>query len=498
MRRLFSGLFLALFAVLPMSGTIALRNLLLLVLVFLIIYSVFNQKQGKYNFAKSGWQLIPLPVKYWILFLVLFPLWAVQSDVAWTNLRGQWFESMLAVVVGYSAVLVMGDEGPSLFKMTLCGALSLGFHIFLSIASGFGLLAPEFYADPNLLTVWDSVSKWQELAASRASRWSAILADGFRGIEPMHGNLGYTASQSTALLVACIVADRAQSNRVGILWSLLIMIFCFMSITVAQSRGAILYGVAIAFLGWPIFWLKCSLPSPRQLDRVNPKPSAFGWTIILVVLGLFALVGVASMQRDSRWSSMIDKVRLGIFSGEPVRLLCDGLSAENEARIRSQFAADNQQYGSLLVAGLRQQDGGRILLMRAGVELVLENPRGLDGSRDSYKKLITEKCGHPPVLAFAHSHQGWLDLALALGWAGMILYAVVLLNYGLIGWRMLGSASQGGWAFALLLVSAFWFFRGFADSVYREHYLQMQLLLLAYLHGRVVILKKSFEPFVVG
>lgn len=139
-----------------------------------------------------------------------------------------------------------------------------------------------------------------------------------------------------------------------------------------------------------------------------------------------------------------------------------------------------------LIAGLKGQDGGRILLMRAGIELVLENPRGQDGSRGSYQKLIEKKCGHTPELAFAHLHQSWMDLALALGWIGAGLFAWLLLSFARTGWRAIDIGNVGGWGFALMLLTSFWFFRGFADSLYREHYLQMQAMLIAYLYGNIL------------
>jgi hypothetical protein len=170
-------------------------------------------------------------------------------------------------------------------------------------------------------------------------------------------------------------------------------------------------------------------------------------------------------------------------------LLCNGISQESEALIRAKFSSRDPGYVDALLNGLKQQDGGRILLMRAGFDLMLENVRGLDGSRQSYRKLIEAKCGHEPALQFAHSHQGWIDLALGLGWAGLVIFGMMMGNFLFVGWHHLDKAKAdvGEWAMALFLISAFWMSRGFADSVYREHYLQMQMLLLCYLYGRLIL-----------
>jgi O-antigen ligase len=124
--------------------------------------------------------------------------------------------------------------------------------------------------------------------------------------------------------------------------------------------------------------------------------------------------------------------------------------------------------------------------MRVASQMVLENWRGLDGSRQAFKKLITEKCGHVPVLDFAHAHQGWLDLALALGWLGLFLFATVMLVFLRKGWQSLKEPEIRHWSFALFLVTAFWMVRGFADSIYREHNLEMQFLVISYVYARMV------------
>jgi hypothetical protein len=43
----------------------------------------------------------------------------------------------------------------------------------------------------------------------------------------------------------------------------------------------------------------------------------------------------------------------------------------------------------------------------------------------------------------------------------------------------------------LFLITVFWISRGFADAVYREHYLQMQGFLIAYLMGRLTLSQET-------
>jgi O-antigen ligase len=189
------------------------------------------------------------------------------------------------------------------------------------------------------------------------------------------------------------------------------------------------------------------------------------------------------VKHDSRWFSMADSVEVAYEIEDPFRVLCDGLSIDVQNGIRSRLASRDPKYVQAVIDGLNS-DGGRILIQRVAFQLMLENPVGLDGSRQSYRRLIQEKCGHEPAMPFAHSHNSWIDLALALGWVGLFTFAGLMLFFlyrGIIGMK---SETNRPWAMALVLVSSFWILRGFVDSVYREHYLQMQFMLLMYLFGR--------------
>jgi O-antigen ligase len=191
-----------------------------------------------------------------------------------------------------------------------------------------------------------------------------------------------------------------------------------------------------------------------------------------------------TMHKDARWRTMVDKVRAGFLIKEPVGFLCHGLSAEDGKRLLERMGITDDAYGEQVIGGLNA-DGGRIVLMRVGLSMLLEHPLGLDGSRQSYKKLIAEHCDTTPVFDFAHTHNGWIDTSLALGWGGTLLLLLLFGFFLMAGWRSLNNYPVSTWAFALMLLSGFWILRGFADSIYREHYLQMQALLLAYVYGRM-------------
>ncbi len=494
MQRLFNICFLGLVAVLPMSDTIALRNLLLLVLVCLVLFSLIWRQPGLAVPWVPAWRQVPWVVRGWVIFLLLFPLWAVQRDAAWHNLLGQWLESLLAGLVGWGAVVLLGRRGPSLWALGLASTFALAVLLLLCLAAGLGLLGADFYADPRIVTLWSSISLFHTEGLHPVLRWQNFM-EGFRGIEPMHGNLGYTACQAIVLVGVCLCMGWSEADMRKVWASGAVIFLSFLSLFIAHSRGAILYGVLMLILTVLIYaWKARRSTDEVKFSKEEPLGSRWGmrFAAALAVL-LFLFVGWQYVQHDLRWRSMADKVKLAMLSDTPLQLICEGISSQNEARVQNDFAHGDAAYARVLLDGLKDGDGGRVLLMRAGFGLLLENPRGLDGSRHSYRKLVEAKCGHPPAFQYAHSHESWIDLGLALGWMGLLLFALMWGYFLRSGWHHIGQKESRPWAMALLLISIFWMLRGFADSVYREHYLQMQMVLLMYLHGRMILASRPHQ-----
>lgn len=480
---LYKWAFLVCLAVLPMSHTTALRNVLLAFLLALLIAFAVTQRRQLPELLRSV-HPVPWPLLAWFAFLLLFPLWAVYPDEAWANLRGQWGQSMLAWLIGFGAVWVLGRKGPGLLALALASAFPVLLHVLVALAAWLGMLGPDL---PVFLSFGEA---WGRLHLHFSALGLQPLPLGFWGVESMHGNLGYTACQAIAIFsVLLLYAWRAGQRRQALGAALLIFL-CLISTLVASSRGAFLYAILVMLLAGGIYYGKVS----RQADPASAQPSQRRFGLVIGLLGVAAVVAVLAfnaMERDIRWQTMIDKVKIALAQPDPVRLLCDGVSPQLEEKIRQDYGYRGDAYVRNLVEGLIGQDGGRILLMRVGVDLVLEHPGGLDGGRSSYMALIAEKCGHEPRLRFAHLHQSWMDLALALGWLGAALFAWLLLYFLRAGWRAIQQPDVAPWAMALALISAFWILRGFADSLYREHYLQMQAFVIAYLFGRMRLVART-------
>lgn len=473
--------FLAYLAVLPIASTVALRYLLLLGLLGLIAFELMLKK----TLLAHSWCVLPLVpgglLLLWAAYLLLFPLWAAQPTVAWENLRGQWGVALLAWMIGVAGVLLLGRRGPSLWQLGLASAFLVALHLFIILLAWSGLLGGKVLVDMPLREMLSNLQS--VLSGSDPWMWQAFPW-GFRGFDPMHGNLGYTADQAIILFMCCLLFAALERRSVMAGWAGLAVVICFMSVVIAYSRGAVLYGLVMILLASSVFCLRFHWRTIDGQIASRTKGRRGQFVLMFVMLAALGLAAMFSFSKDERWHQMSDKVRIAFMIEDPVRFLCEGPDKATLDGMRTRMADREPDYVEALIEGLNG-DGARITLMRAGWRLVQEHPLGLDGSRLTYKKLIEAKCGYVPTMVYEHAHQGWLDTALALGWVGGLLLLVLLLGMAWYGWRHLRHPSAGPWAMALFLLAVFWLFRGFADSIYREHLLQMQAALLGYVCARL-------------
>jgi len=354
-------------------------------------------------------------------------------------------------------------------------------HLMLLPLRITGLLQGGFEAEQGLSVLWSTLINLMLHPSTMTLQWQSII--GFRGIEPMHGNIGYPACQTIALALGCLIQARRSGSRRGVMSAWGLIALCLASGLLASSRGTVLFAVLLL--------LFAALVAPFVHSDRGHGLSSVGayaehraiwqvWVFVVASALLLLALFLNVVRHDVRWQTTISKIELGFMVGNPLKTLCKGVQPIDRERIHQMAQGQGPEYEQELLLGLEGQDGGRVLLQRVGVQIVLENPWGLDGSREAYEKQIKNKCdGHTPVLAFSHAHNAWINLALSTGWLGAVLLASVFVSFALRGWR--GLRTPGADAAAgvtLLLLAVFWLVRGIGDAVYQEHYLQMQAIML--------------------
>lgn len=469
---LYFALLLAFAGVLSVSGTIALRNALHLgLLLLLLTYLGFAWRTERGRMAALA-SMLPLPVWLWSTYLLIFPLIAPNPAGAWSNMigKGMWGESMLTWLLAWGAFLILGTRRLTLWVLALVSAVPVFIHLGLTVLAWAGVLQPAFYEEPSLQAVGQSLGAVLRDVTLLQKPFEAFPL-GFRGIEPMHGNLGYPASQAMCIGLAVMFAAWHQGLHRRSFQAGALVALCFVSVVIAQSRAAAYFELLILALACVIY---------AVFVRARRKPLRLGWGACLLMVGVGVLCLVFFYQVVSHnpvWYSMGDKVAIGFQIEKPKDLICEGFTPATSEFVHQQHPDKDEAYVESLIDGLRG-DGGRVLLARVGAELSANNPWGWSGGRDAYQYRIEQLCGHVPAMIFSHAHNAWINLILAIGWAGAILYAWVLLRFAKSGWSALKQVQTWPAGLALLLLSIFWLLRGMVDAVYQEHYLEMQAFFL--------------------
>ena len=413
----FAALYLAL---LPMSGTIALRNVTLVLLCgFLIWCKLRNQ------FAFQ-W---PIPVLLWVSYLLLFPFISEDPSIAVHSLVSQWGRGLVAMMAGTGVASVLFNKNrSSAFNVGLISALPILLHLFLF--------------------AWKA---WE----------TSSIPWGYWGRESHHADLGYAAGQSVVLFAAAIAAGKNKNRR----WAFALILACLLSTALASSRA----GLAFALVGGVlVFSIVC-------ITRAKQQYAQFFLAILGLLFAGLAFLSIA-VKEDSRWPTMSADLLVG-FLGNPIQIECEGTSSI-KSQIIAQFGAGEK--AERVISSVNNGDAARVVVLRAGITLATKHPWGSDGSRLAYQNLLKKQCADPAIL-MAHTHNGWLDTVLTLGWVGGALYFTVLLYFLIIGYRFLKTSTNANeWAIVLAALASFWILRGAIDSVFKDHMLEMQGFLLAY------------------
>lgn len=415
------GLFAACYlAVLPMSRTIALRNVVLLALFLCLAWQLRKARPS----VKAA-----VPVVLWLVYLCFFPVIADSPATAVASLLGQWGRGLLAMLVGagVATIFYRRDKGTA-FYLGLVSAFTILVHLFLF-----------------------SLKAW----ATSTIPWD------YWGREPHHVDLGYAAGSVVILLAAAIAANKTVSRPLAVV----LITACLLSTALAQSRAGLAFGLTGGVIVFGIAYLA---------RKTNRRLYLLACLSGIVVVG--GVVVTAAAGADSRWHAMTANLSAG-FYGDAVKVLCEG-TASIEPLIIGKYGAGD--VANRVIGNVRDGDGSRVVAMRAGLALALKHPWGSDGSRQAFQKLLREECANPAI-SMAHTHNGWLDTMLALGWVGAALYLWVLLYFCFQGFSHLRQTETlNEWALVLVALSVYWIIRGFTDSVFRDHMLEMQGFVLAY------------------
>jgi len=400
--------------------------------------------------------LITTRLDWWLFFsrakllLVFFAYLFLQitffsSDLkmALSSFKSEWMHFILFSVIGAGTGLVLYQK-----KLE-----SLFFY--------FGLA----FATPLLIHIGLSMIKGISVGAVPWGYW---------GLNVHHADLGYAGLQASIFLTLFILYQAKSTGVKVCAYGLLIV--CIISTLIAQSRGGILFVVfSIALI------LALHLFLRHTKNGIGLR-QLLGVVALTLCAGLLIKAGISA--DPVRWGGMVSRALIG-FHGDPALVYCNGIES-----LRSSLQADGITFTPKVEAAIRSVedgDGARIMAARSGLMVLMDHPMGINGSKEAYQMAITAFCGKPPAIFISHTHNGWIDTALAIGIPGALLLLLVMLSYGLQGYRARYQAKQiNPYGIALLVSASIWILRGLLDSTLRDHTLESQAFVLAFLLSYVL------------
>lgn len=414
------------FAVLPISHTIALRNTFLALLLAISLWTWRYEKQPFRTGFVSDW---PWPILCWAAYLVVFPVFSVDPPAAWKSLLNQWGKGLMAMVAGGTVAWWLARR-------------QIGSVFAFSLAASIPIL------------LYMSMFTWK-------AALTATIPWGYAGIEEHHGILGYAAGQAALLLAAAWLSSKGWHRN--LVFSLLML--TILSMVLVQSRGGLAFSLLAVVLIFGVSFRQASSDRRQLITR--------GF-FVLVAVGITAIV--LASQTNSRWHGLTNRLSAA-WMGNALQIHCEGTtSIDNEIEEKFGKGEEADRIKNSIIDG----DGIRVIMVRSGVSLLFDHPWGLDGSRSAFQKRLLAICANPAG-NMSHSHNGWVDTALAIGLPGALLYLLVFVYFVKIGLKATDSQSVANpWALVLISTPVFWTIRAMVDSCFRDHMIEMQGFLLAY------------------
>jgi O-antigen ligase len=407
--------------------TIALRYVCEGVLLLVILSSSFDWKP---ILARSKLLLI---FALYLLIHVLFFSSSISEGLK--GFKSEWMHFILFTIVGAGSGLYLAQKKSQnlLLLIGLAFAVPLLIHLSLVLYKGIAMGSMP----------WD-----------------------YWGINQIHGDLAYASLQASILLTVYVLS--IAKTRLQYTLSTLLLLACFVSPLIAQSRGGVIFVIGSVFFtsAWYFYFKRPKLILHARTILIS--------AITLVCLGFLIKTGIAV--DPERWGRSVSRALAG-FQGDANVIMCNGVESLI-ASYHSKKIPITPQIESELDRILNGE-GTRVMAARSGLNLVLQHPMGIDGSKQAYQIAIKQFCGGVPAIVIFHAHNGWIDTALAIGIPGALLLFMVMINYGVQGFRLNREpASFNPFALALFASACLWLLRALLDSTLRDQMLEMQAFVL--------------------
>lgn len=417
----------------------------------LLLILVFANKPNWKLFFQENKAL----VFFFIYLLLQLLLFSKNYQLAFSNFRAEWMHFILFSIIGAGIGLFIGKR------------TSIKILLFLGIA----------FSTPLYVHLTLSFMRGIEIGS---------IPWGYWGINEIHGDLGYTALQASIFLFTYFLYQPKSRHAKLIIIGLLIACIC--SPLLAASRGG------TGFVLITILFISLTYLFIGESNKISPRNKLIGTLSVLVLFVGAYQIGIKS--DPNRWGGVFSRVSLG-FEGDPGGVYCEGIGfLESSLKNKGVIITPAIQKG---LDSIVDGDGARVMAARSGASLTIENLMGIDQSKQAYQQAITKLCNGTPAIFISHTHNAWVDTALAIGLPGSTLLLLTLLTYMYRGRNALRANTHSIIPFGMALFSSatLWILRGLLDSVQRDQMLEMQAFVLALLLG-IIIAKTPTQNKSIG
>jgi hypothetical protein len=418
--------------VLSINGTMALRNILAVVLLFSLFYNATKQfDEIKAIFQDKNLRIILGSLIVFVLYVFIHSIF-ISHEPSWSlsEFRSQLIYPLAYLLMGI--LLVIGTKNSN--KLTSTILISVVF---------FAMFMHVIYIDIVAL--------------------GTFFTDGT--IMRRYGGLMDTpagANYVTNILLAMIIAEIVYRLRTG-KWSLRVsnkILYWLLGLTVVATliETVRLGDITLVFLG-----LVSSVIFLYKNEKYNFREKSIITTTMFLVLTLPLIYNI---QTDPRWVKLTETIPVAMNTA----------ASNMHWRDSSLFSAPIVASGSL--AG--NSNYMRIAWARQSVHHIRKNPVGIGFGRDAFGHVLEVKYplrrdmkGYRGM----QSHSGILDLALGVGIPGVLLWSLFVYSISSSSFREFKKSSNYFSLLSLFLIMGF-YGRSIVDSNMRDHmFLQFMLLL---------------------
>lgn len=409
----------------PIPGSIALRNVLLVLAVAVWLFLWFRSREPRPRLPGLKAPLIWYGVlTAWLVIGAL--LISAEPALSFKELKGQWLRSAVAGLIGglLAAWAVRPRYDPD--KVKLC-VLVLAGPIALQILITLGDTAWVWIKQDSLPASASSIVGGKLSISFNVNVLLALVAADFlaraRGLAPLMPLSSRALVWLFAAILACTWLLRAMNGTL----CLTALVFIAVAIYLRESRG---------------------------------RSRALAVAVVLLV----AASAAVALKSEPRWLKLEESIQLG-WQTEAHRAWLD---AKVFPRPRLQNGERSERSAYLRTAWFKE-----------GALILAERPLGVGFMRAAMGRAFQDKYGYG---LGGHADNGLIDFALGAGLPGVFLGAALLFSLLLLGWRVYAAGGAGAAVgMATFLVVFGYALRTLLDSTTRDNFLEQFLFMAAML-----------------